>query len=207
MLRRQLKWWARIVAWSGGGSLLTTVAFTGADVHTPWGQIVRVAGQGFVFSTCCIALASIVLPRVVPIARRRFSAPVAWTIVGVTLVASAMAACAGAVLLLAALGLVEPRRMWQLWLVSIRTATYFTLLFGIIASMMGDLRRRLNQTTGASARRSDEEERARHGDRSSAGVARSAGARTSSSTRSIRCRADAQRSAGRRADDEPSWRR
>jgi len=161
MLRR-LKWWGRIVAWSGGGTLLTMFAFTGVDVHTPWRQIVRIAGQGFVFSTCCIALASIVLPRVVPLARRHFSAPVTWTIVGAALVGSAMAACAGAVLLLAAVRFIEPQRMWQLWLVSLRTATYFTLLFGIIASMMGDLRHRLNRTTEALRTKEREEEGARH---------------------------------------------
>ena len=159
---KHLRWWARILAWSGGGSLVAVFALTRAGWRTPWREVAALAGDSFVFATCCIALASAVLPRAVPLAKRRIPSPFHWGAVAVVLIGLAMVGCAIGVVILAAIGRVTPTNMWPLWLVSLRTATYFTVLFGIGASLIGDLRHRLERTTTKLREKERDEERARH---------------------------------------------
>jgi hypothetical protein len=113
--------------------VLATFAFGGATWGTPWRIIAQRTAVGVVFSSACVALCAIVLPRLVPVARRRFPFPFDWVVVTASLVGVAMLGCAAGVLVLAAAGYVSVDRMWPTWTASVRTATYFTILFGIMA--------------------------------------------------------------------------
>jgi LytS/YehU family sensor histidine kinase len=63
------------------------------------------------------------------------------------LVGIAMVACAVGVLVLTAVGHYPVSRMAAAWMSAVKAASYFTLLFGIMATIIGDLQGRLDSAT------------------------------------------------------------
>ena len=146
-MRKGLRFWAHVLAWSTSGSLLATFAFGGATLNTPWRILLQRTAVGVVFSSACVALCAFTLPRLVPLTRRRFRFPLDWVVVTVALVGLAMLGCAAGVLVLAAVGYLAVDQMWRAWAASVRTATYFTLLFGIMGTIVHELEGRLERAT------------------------------------------------------------
>jgi hypothetical protein len=142
---KQLRGWGRIVAWSASGSLLANLAFGEVTWRTPWLVILGQASVTFVFATCCIALCNLALPRIVPAARRRFPFPLNWAVIALALIGLAAVGCAAAVVILTAIGHVDTNRMWAVWVFSLRTAVYFTVLFGIAGAIISELHARLDR--------------------------------------------------------------
>jgi two-component system sensor histidine kinase AlgZ len=122
-------------------------AFGDATWQTPWWEVVRQASVGFVYATCCIALGNLAMPRLAPVVRRRLWFPFDWAIVSLALVVLAMIACAGAVVILTAVGHYRVDQMKTAWTASVKSASYFTLLFGIMATIIGELQGRLDRAT------------------------------------------------------------
>ena len=122
-------------------------AFGAATWDTPWWEVVRQASIGFVYATCCIALGNLAMPRLAPVVRRRLWFPFDWAIVSLALVVLAMIACAGAVVILTAVGHYQVDQMKAAWTASVKSASYFTLLFGIMATIIGELQGRLDRAT------------------------------------------------------------
>jgi two-component system sensor histidine kinase AlgZ len=122
-------------------------AFGGATWQTPWREVLRQASVGFVYATCCIALGNLAMPRLAPVVRRRLWFPFDWAIVSLALVVLAMIACAGAVVILTAVGHYQVDQMKTAWTASVKSASYFTLLFGIMATIIGELQGRLDRAT------------------------------------------------------------
>jgi sensor histidine kinase YesM len=143
----QVRFWGRIIVWSAAGTLLAVFAFGDVTLQTPWPITLRKTAVGFVFATYCIAFGNIAMPWLTPIARRRFPFPFNWAIVALALVGLAALGCAAAVLTLTVLGHYRASQMFTMWLASLKTATYFTLLFGIMATIIGELQGRLDRAT------------------------------------------------------------
>ena len=139
--------WGRIAAWCGSGSFLAAFALGGATWQTPWRVIAQQTAVGFVVSAACVVLCTVTLPRVAPVARRRFRYPLNWSVVVMTLVGNAIAGTAIAVLILTIAGYVSVPHIWQTWLAWVKGAVYFTLLFGIMGAIVGDLQGQLDRAT------------------------------------------------------------
>jgi signal transduction histidine kinase len=142
-----LRTWGRIVAWCASGSFLAAFAFGGAALRTSWRLLAVQTAVGFVVSTACVALCTVTIPRVAPIARGRFRYPLNWGVVTLVLVGNAMAGTAIAVVVLTAVGYVSAAQMWQTWLAWVKGAAYFTLLFGIMGAIVGELQWQLDRAT------------------------------------------------------------
>src|ERR1044071_5616680 len=103
--------WGRIAAWCISGSILAIFAFGRGTWQTPWRVIAAQTLVSFVVSTACVALCMVTIPRVAPVARRRFRYPLNWGVVGAVLVGNAAVATAAAVLILTGVGMVAAPRM------------------------------------------------------------------------------------------------
>jgi sensor histidine kinase YesM len=139
--------WGRIAVWCGSGSLLATFALGGATWRTPWRMLAGQTAVGFVISTACVALCTMTIPRVAPIARRRFRYPLNWAVVIVTLVGNAVVGTAIAVLIMTVVGYVAVPLIWKTWFAWVKGAVYFTLLFGIMGAVVGELQGQLHRAT------------------------------------------------------------
>jgi two-component system, LytTR family, sensor histidine kinase AlgZ len=143
---KSIGFWSRLAAGNAAGALLAVLVFSGATWQTPWRQILTVTATTFGYSFCCSSLGFLAIPRLAPIVWRRLPTPFNWAAIAAALVACAAAGCLIAVLLRIALGLTPPDRALIAWQSSLKTAIYFTLIFGIFFTVTGGLKSRLDQT-------------------------------------------------------------
>ena len=142
---KSIGFWSRVAAANAAGSLLAVLVFTSATWQTPWREILDATGSTFVYAFCCSSLGFLTLPRVAPVFSHRLAAPLRWAAIATVLVACASAGSFIAVLLKIALGFMPPDRLLAVWVSSLKTSIYFTLIFGIFFTVTGGLRARLNE--------------------------------------------------------------
>jgi hypothetical protein len=141
-----------------GGSLVATVAFT----NTPWRGIPWQTFTTMLFAGPCVAICVYGLPMVAPPARRRLRFPFDWAaIVAWLLVFGAAGSLIGAAATVA-IGAAGRTQTFYSWYPSaLKISLYFTLIFGLSGTMIGELRSRLTSTTLALRTKERDEAEAR----------------------------------------------
>jgi len=132
---------ARVAVWSVSGSVLGALAF-GESARASFPAFVRQTAIGVAFSGCCIALCFLVLPALPRYARQRFRYPLNWVVVAVALAAVALVGSALGTGLLVMTGLTPPGAGLRLLQDALPTSTYFTLLFGMVTSVVSESKER-----------------------------------------------------------------
>ncbi len=140
-LRKTWSVLAPTLGWSVSGSALGTLAFS-ESARGSWPVFVRQTAMGVMFSGWCIGLCFVVLPALPRYARQRFRYPLNWAFVAASLVVLSIVACAIATALLVVTGFTPPRAAMRLLQQALPTATYFTLLFGMVTSFMSESKER-----------------------------------------------------------------
>ena len=146
-MAKSIGFWSRIVAGNAVGALLAVLVFAGATWQTPWQQILGATASTFAYSFCCSSLGFLAIPRIAPVAWRRLPTPFNWVAIIAALVVCAAAGCAIATLLRVVIGITPSGRAFDTWQTSLKTAIYFTLIFGIFFTVTGGLKSRLDQAT------------------------------------------------------------
>lgn len=143
MKRRQVRFWARVVAANAAASILAMYAFGGATLRTPITRVLQFAGQSFVFSLSCSWLCIVVLPLVAPAIFRRLRAPLAWIIVSVVLVILAAGGSLIGMIFFWILGLLPASAILSEWVRNpLKISVICTLLFGIFFTVVERIRTR-----------------------------------------------------------------
>ena len=143
---KSIRFWGRVAAGNAAGSLLAVLVFTGATWQTPWRQILGATASTFVYSLSCSSLGFITIPRLAPFTWRRLPTPLNWAAIVAALVACATAGTFIAVLLKTMFGFEPADRLFEIWRSSLKSAIYFTLIFGIFFTITGGLQARLHDT-------------------------------------------------------------
>ena len=144
-MMKSIGFWGRVAAGNAAGALLAVLVFTGATWQTPWRQILGATASTFVYALCCSSLGFLTIPRLAPAVSRRLPAPLNWAAIAAVLVACGTAGTFLAVLLKTAFGFTPADRLLEVWGSSLKSAIYFTLIFGIFFTVTGGLRARLNE--------------------------------------------------------------
>ena len=141
-----------------GGSLVAAVVFT----RTPWREIPWQTFTTMLFAGPCVLLCVYGLPIATPWARRHFPWPFDWLAIVVVILllgASGSLIGAGATLVLGAPG--PNQTFWSWFPNALKISLYFTLIFGVSGTMVGELRGRLARTTVALRTKERDEAEAR----------------------------------------------
>jgi len=146
-MTKSIGFWSRLAAGNAVGALLAVLVFAGANWQTPWQQILGATASTFTYSFCCSSLGFLTIPRIAPVAWRRLPTPFNWVAIIAALVVCAAAGCAIATLLRVVIGITPSGRAFDTWQTSLKTAIYFTLIFGIFFTVTGGLKSRLDQAT------------------------------------------------------------
>lgn len=136
-----------MAAWCASGSLLATFAFGGATWKTPWRIIAVQTVVGAIVSAACVVLCILTIPHIVPRARRLLPHPLHWIVVALALVGNAMVGTAIGAVVMTLVGYLPAAQMWHSWLAWVKTAGYFTLIFGIMGAILGELQGQLHRAT------------------------------------------------------------
>jgi two-component system LytT family sensor kinase len=148
-------------AWTIGGSLAATFAFGGGATLTGR-QVMHQTLENILFSGSCVTLCIVGLPIVVPFAHRKFPMPVDWMVIVATLVLFGLAGSYAGVLAGVGLGLLPARAHWFGWYPGVvKSAVFFTVIFGLSGSLVAQLRSRLASTTVALRTKERDEAEAR----------------------------------------------
>jgi sensor histidine kinase YesM len=143
-MRKSIRFWGRVAAGNAAGSLLAVLVFTDATWQTSWRQILGATASTFIYSLSCSSLGFITIPRLAPFAWRRLPTPLNWAAVVAALVACATTGTFIAVLLKTMFGFQPVDRLFEIWTSSLKSAIYFTLIFGIFFTITGVLQARLH---------------------------------------------------------------
>jgi signal transduction histidine kinase len=146
------------LAWTIGGSLVATGVFT----NTPWRGIPWQTFTTMLFAGPCVVLCVYGLPIVTPFARRRLPSPLDWlAIIAAILIFGGAGSLIGAAAVLA-IGAAGPGQTFQTWYPNaLKISLYFTVIFGLSGTMIGELRARLDRTTVALRTKERDEAEAR----------------------------------------------
>ncbi|HET9831755.1 MAG TPA: histidine kinase [Vicinamibacterales bacterium] len=147
-------------AWTIGGSLAATYAFESGASRTA-AQVALQTVANVLLSGPCVALCVFLLPFIVPFAHRRFPFPVDWTAIVVTLVVfgliGSLAGGFGGI----AIGIIRKQPFTSWYGDVAKVAVYFTVIFGLSATAVHELRARLASTTVALRTKERDEAEAR----------------------------------------------
>jgi len=150
------------IAWTIAGSLAATLAFMGAGAQPSWQRIAQLTLGNVLFSGCCVALCVLLLPYVVPVARRRLPTPFDWLAILATLVVFGAVGSFVAALVALATGLIGKGEPFMSWYPSaMKISIYFTLVFGMAGTAVQEARTRLAATTLALRTKERDEAEAR----------------------------------------------
>ena len=140
----------QVVIWTVVATVAITVLFTALSGRTTWREIAQASAGNAVFSAICVTLCVLVLPKLAPWARRRLPFVVSWIVIAGTLALLGTLGSLVAMSVAVVIGLVPANRFFAEWYPdSWRTSVYFTLVFGLAATVIGELRFRLTSTTVA----------------------------------------------------------
>jgi len=149
------------LAWTIGGSVAAVFAFEGGATLT-WRQIVVEGFANTLLSGSCVMLCVFGLPIAVPIAHRKFRAPLDWAVIVGVLVAFGLVGCFIGGVIAKAIHLIQPTQSFTAWYAeSARVAVYFTVIFGLSGTFAEQLRARLASTTVALRTKERDEAEAR----------------------------------------------
>jgi len=146
--------------WTIGGSLAATYAFE-SGASRPAAQVALQTLANVLLSGPCVALCVFFLPFVVPFVHRKFPFPADWIAIVATLVVfgliGSLAGGFGGI----AIGIIreQPFRSWYGDVAKV--AVYFTVIFGLSATAVHELRARLATTTVALRTKERDEAEAR----------------------------------------------
>jgi len=155
---RSLRRLVRALGFTIVGSFAAVIVFT----NTPWRNIPWEAFKTMLFAGPCVVLCIYSLPIVAPAARRRLPFPLDWLAVLVLLLilgAGGSLIGAAATLAVGAAGTTQTFQSW--YLQALKISVYFTLIFGLSGTMIGELRARLDRTTVALRTKERDEAEAR----------------------------------------------
>src|SRR5262245_56402004 len=110
---RSRRYWLRMFGWSIVATVTAVVIFSGATWRTPWRHLVAPLTTSFVFTASIMPIAAYVMPRMMPVVRRRFAWPINWAIVAVVMVAIGLGGSTLAISLLRLVGYIGPGHMWE----------------------------------------------------------------------------------------------
>jgi sensor histidine kinase YesM len=145
-----LKFWARMAAVNAAAALTVGFAFNGVTLHTPWRKAAEILGVGFLFSSIISSLCAVTISAIAPRLFTRVRFPFNWTILVAVLVALSAIGSLLALLVLAAVGYVHSRQMFVQWFFGpLKASVVITLVFGIFATVIELLQRRLDNATVA----------------------------------------------------------
>jgi two-component system sensor histidine kinase AlgZ len=150
------------VGWTIAGSFGAAFAFGGATWQTPWRALVVQTLVNSMFSGCCVTLCVAGLPWVVPRVRRRFTFPLDWAVILVTLVLFGVTGSLIGTAIGVVVGVVPSSRFLTVWYPgTLQVSVYLTLIFGISGTALEEVRARLETTTLALRTKERDEAEAR----------------------------------------------
>lgn len=155
------RYWLRMLGWSIVASVTAVVIFSGATWQTPWRRLVEPLLISFVFTTSIMPLAAVVMPRLMPVVRCRFTFPVDWVIVTAVMLVIGLIGSTVAIGLLRIVGRIGPGQTWEWFAGSLRTTIIMTLIFGLSVSALESMRARLDDATMALRTKERDEAEAR----------------------------------------------
>ena len=121
--------------------------FQGVTWRTPWSQIAEVFGVSLVFPMAIVPLVALVMRRVAPAVGCRFPFPFDWAVIVVVMSALAIVGSVIAISVLRLIGYIGPGEFGEWFMGSLRISLVMTLIFGLSATALEDLRARLDERT------------------------------------------------------------
>jgi two-component system, LytTR family, sensor histidine kinase AlgZ len=157
-----LKFWTRMAAINAAAALTVGFAFNGVTLHTPWQKAAEIMGVGFLFSSIISSMCAITISAIAPWLFTRVRFPFNWTILVAVLVVLSAVGSLLALLVLTAIGYVKSRDMFVQWFFGpLKASVVITLVFGIFATVIELLQRRLDSATVALRTKERDEAEAR----------------------------------------------
>src|SRR5262245_30887195 len=139
-------YWARMTMWivlAAAGA----VFFQGVTWHTPWSKIREAFGVSLVFTMSIVPLVAVTMRHIAPAVGSRLKFPFNWAAIVMAMVMLALAGSAIAISVLRAIGYIGPGEFGGWFMGSLRISLVMTLIFGLSATALEDLRSRLSRTT------------------------------------------------------------
>ena len=152
-----------VAIWTIVATAAITVLFTAlTGPPVTWLQVARTSTANAVFSGICVTLCVLMLPKLAPWARMRLPFVLSWAVIAGALALVGTIGSLLAMMVVVGLGLVPVSRFFIEWYPdSWRTSVYFTVIFGLAATVIGELRHRLSSTTVALRTKERDEAEAR----------------------------------------------
>src|SRR5215510_12487573 len=107
MTRKSRAYWRRMLLWSlvsATTATALTTAVGGATWRTPWQRFVEPFAIALLFTASIVPLAAFLMPRVLPLVRRRIPFPCDWTVVFLIMITTGVAGSSIAIGILWTLG-------------------------------------------------------------------------------------------------------
>jgi LytS/YehU family sensor histidine kinase len=151
-----------MAAWSGAAALFGVVGFGGVTWRTPWRRMLEAYAVSLLFTAAIVPLAAVVLRKLTPLVRHRFSPPIRWTILIAGMIFIGTIGSLVAIGLLTAVGYVSPADAIRTWATgSLKVSVILTVVFGISANAFEAMRSQLHETTVALRTKERDEAEAR----------------------------------------------
>jgi len=144
--------------------ICATASFFGSLVfsgNSSWRNVLIGGLTGFAFSSCCVLLTVAAMHRLLPYVRSRLSPRLTWVVLIAALAVIATVGSFLPVLVLVVVGYVPPHRLLPVWWEPLKISIFFTVLFGMSGTVIGELRARLDKTSLALRTKERDEAEAR----------------------------------------------
>jgi LytS/YehU family sensor histidine kinase len=140
-------YWSRILAGNVIASLAVLFAFSGVTMRTPLLAMLRTFGITFLFACCIAGPLGFAMPWLAPRIWCRFVFPFNWIAVCVVLVVLGLAGSVAAIMVLTAVGIVQPTMFADWFAGSFKITIVATLTIGLFITAYEMMRKRLDVAT------------------------------------------------------------
>jgi signal transduction histidine kinase len=145
------------LTWTIAGSSVAAIVFT----NTPWREIPWQTFTTMLFAGPCASLCIYGMPIVTPFARRRLPRPLDWLAILVAILVFGGAGSLIGAAATVAVGAASATSFAMWYPNALKVSLYFTVIFGMSGTMIGELRGRLDKTTVALRTKERDEAEAR----------------------------------------------
>jgi two-component system sensor histidine kinase AlgZ len=142
------RYWMRMTTGNVAAAVVVAITFGGVTWHTPWRETIESFAVSLVFSFCIGPMLATVMPRLGPIVFTRLRFPLNWAAMIAVMTAIATAGSFAALVLLAAVGYLQPGRILISWFGgSLKISIIVALTFGILITAYEVMRAQLDAAT------------------------------------------------------------